>query len=164
MLALVAAAVIFVNAPDGDTLAVRDGNVKTIVRLAEVDAPERTQPYSQVSRRNLVALCKEAKAIEVQPVSLDRYGRTVAHVHCDGVHVNWRQVQDGLAWCFHKYLTQPAVCVPIEREAREARRGLWREEGPMPPWEFRAAKRPTREGTATAADVIPGPPEPYAGR
>ena len=144
--------------------AVRDGNVKTIVRLGEVDAPERTQPYSQVSRRNLVALCKEAKAIEVQPVSLDRYGRTVAHVHCDGVHINWRQVQDGLAWCFHKYLTQPAVCVPIEREAREARRGLWREEGPMPPWEFRAAKRPTREGTATAADVIPGPPEPYAGR
>lgn len=138
---LIAAALVFVNASDGDTLAVRDGNVKTIVRLAEVDAPERTQPYSQISRRNLVALCKEAKAIEVQPVSLDRYGRTVAHVHCDGVHVNWRQVQDGLAWCFTKYLTQPAVCLPIEREARAARRGLWRDAEPVAPWDFRAAAR-----------------------
>ena len=103
LLSLIAAAIVFVGAPDGDTRTVRDGNTKTILRLAEIDAPERTQPYSQVSRRNLVALCKDAKAIEVQPVSLDRYGRTVAHVHCDGVHVNWRQVQDGLAWCFHKY-------------------------------------------------------------
>ena len=37
---LIAAALVFVNAPDGDTLVVRDGNVKTILRLAEVDAPD----------------------------------------------------------------------------------------------------------------------------
>ena len=140
---LLVAAFVFVNASDGDTLVVRDGNVKTILRLAEVDAPERTQPYSQVSRRNLIALCKDAQAIEVQPVNLDRYGRTVAMVTCDGVVVNWRQVQDGLAWCFTKYLTQPAVCLPLEREAREAKRGLWRELEPVPPWTFRADKRPT---------------------
>jgi endonuclease YncB( thermonuclease family) len=97
---LIAAALVFVNAPDGDTMVVRDGSVKTVLRLAEIDAPERTQPYSQLSRRNLIALCKDAKVIEVQPVSLDRYGRTVAHVQCDRLHVNWRQVQDGLAWCF----------------------------------------------------------------
>lgn len=140
MLTLIAAVLVFVSAPDGDTLTVRDGNVKTIVRLAEIDAPERTQPYSQVSRRNLLALCKEAQTIELLPVSLDRFGRTVAHVHCDGVHVNWRQVQDGLAWCFHKYLTQPAVCLPIEREARDAKRGLWRDVEPVAPWDFRATK------------------------
>lgn len=137
----VAAPLVFVNASDGDTLVVRNRDVKTVVRLAEIDAPERTQPWSQVSRRNLVALCKDSKTIEVQQVSTDRYGRTVAHVRCDGVHVNWRQVQDGLAWCFTKYLTQPAVCMPLEKEAREARRGLWREERPIAPWEFRATQR-----------------------
>jgi micrococcal nuclease len=139
MLTLIAAALAFVSAPDGDTLTVRDGNLKTTLRLAEVDAPERTQPYSQVSRRNLIALCKD-KPIEFQPVTIDRYGRTVAMVTCDGVAVNWRQVQDGMAWCFTKYLTQPAVCRPLERAARDARRGLWREDSPMAPWEFRAAK------------------------
>jgi micrococcal nuclease len=60
-------------------MVVRDGNVKTVLRLAEVDAPERTQRYSQVSRRNLIALCKD-KAIEFQPVGVDRHGRTVAMV------------------------------------------------------------------------------------
>lgn len=45
-LSLIAAALVFVSAPDGDTLTVRNGNVKTIARLAEIDAPERTQPYS----------------------------------------------------------------------------------------------------------------------
>jgi micrococcal nuclease len=130
-----------VSVADGDSLAILKDGVRTTLRLAEVDAPERTQPYSQVSRRNLIALCKEARVIAVEPVGLDRYGRNVAHVYCDGVHVNWRQVQDGLAWCFPKYLTQPAVCLPIEREAREARRGLWREESPIPPWEYRATAR-----------------------
>lgn len=131
----------FVNASDGDTLVVRDGNLKTVLRLAEVDAPECTQPYSQISRRNLVALCNDA-VIDVQPVTLDRYERTVAMVTCNGVSANWRQVQDGLAWCFTKYLTQPSVCLPLEREAREAKRGLWQQrDPPTAPWDYRAATR-----------------------
>lgn len=112
---LVAAVLVFVNAPDGDTMVVRDGNVKTALRLAEIDAPERTQPYSQVSRRNLIGLCKD-KTIEFQPVNIDRYGRTVAMVTCDRVVVNWRLVQDGLAWCFTKYLKQPYRRAIGERE------------------------------------------------
>lgn len=138
-LAPLIAALVLVNAPDGDTMVVRDGTVKTVLRLAEIDAPERTQPYSQISRRNLITLCKE-KAISFEPVTVDRYGRTVAMVTCDGVLVNWRQVQDGLAWCFSKYLTQPKTCLPLERDAMNARRGLWRDEMPLAPWEFRAAK------------------------
>ena len=42
---VIAAALVFVNASDGDTMVVRDGSVKTVLRLAEIDAPERTQPY-----------------------------------------------------------------------------------------------------------------------
>ena len=47
--ALIAAALVSVNAPDGDTLVVRDGNVKTVLRLAEIDAPERAQASSAPS-------------------------------------------------------------------------------------------------------------------
>ena len=141
--ALVALVLVVVGVSDGDTLPVQDGDVKTILRLAEIDAPERTQAYSQVSRRNLEALCRNAKAVEYKPVDTDRYGRTVAHVWCDGVYVNWRQVQDGLAWCFTKYLKHPDECLPLERTAKAERRGLWREAAPMAPWEFRAAKRTT---------------------
>lgn len=142
MIALIAAALVFVSAPDGDTLTVRDTstNGETVLRLAEVDAPERTQPYSQVSRRNLVAMCKD-KPLSFKRVSTDRYGRTVAMVMCDAVVVNWRQVHDGLAWCFTRYLTQPAICLPLESEAKNAKRGLWRDLEPTAPWTFRADKR-----------------------
>ncbi len=76
------------------------------------------------------------------PVDTDRYGRTVAHVRCDGVHVNWRQVEDGLAWCFTQYLKQADVGLPMEKAAREARRdcGESRTGSAMG---FRSAKRVT---------------------
>jgi micrococcal nuclease len=126
---------------DGDTLVVSERGNRETIRLAEVDAPERTQPYSQVSRRNLILLCQHAKAIELQRVETDRFGRTVAHVFCDGIHVNWRQVEDGLAWCFTRYLRTPQECLPREHAAREAKRGLWRDPEPIAPWHFRQARR-----------------------
>lgn len=142
MLIAIAAVLAFVGAADGDTLTVRElaTGATTVLRLAEVDAPERSQPYSQVSRRNLDGLCR-GKPVEFRRVNVDRYGRTVAHVVCDGVNVNWRQVEDGLAWCFTRYLKQPEECLPRERAAREAKKALWREANPQAPWHFRAAKR-----------------------
>jgi endonuclease YncB( thermonuclease family) len=47
---LVGLALVVIGVADGDTLTVKDGNVKTVLRLAEIDTPKRTQPYSQVSR------------------------------------------------------------------------------------------------------------------
>lgn len=85
---LLALALTVISVADGLTLVVADGEKRITLRLAEIDAPERTQPYSQVARRNLLDLCKSAKAVEFTSVSTDRYGRTVAHVWCDGVHVN----------------------------------------------------------------------------
>ena len=131
---------VFVSAADGDTLTVRQGAEHVRVRLAEIDAPEKAQPFSQVARRNLDGLCRN-RPIEIETIDTDRYGRTVAHVYCDGVHVNWRQVEDGLAWCFTRYLRRPEECRPREEEARQAKRGLWREPNPQPPWDFRARHR-----------------------
>ncbi len=36
-----------IGVSDGDTLTVRDGDVTTTIRLALIEAPERTLPYSQ---------------------------------------------------------------------------------------------------------------------
>lgn len=135
---LLVLALTVVSVADGDTLVVADGERRVTLRLAEIDAPERTQPYSQVARRNLVDLCASAKSVRFEPVTTDRYGRTVAHVWCDEAHINWRQVEDGLAWCFTKYLKAPEVCRPLEQGAREQRRGLWRDPTPVAPWDFRA--------------------------
>lgn len=94
---LLAAVLTVVSVADGDTLSVSNGEQRITLRLAEIDAPERTMPFSQVARRNLVRLCMAATDMLFEPVAIDRYGRTVAHLWCDGRHVNWQQVADGLA-------------------------------------------------------------------
>jgi micrococcal nuclease len=138
---LFVAALTVIAVHDGDTLVVSELGKRETIRLAEVDAPERTQPYSQVSRRNLILLCQHAKAIELKRVETDRFGRTVAHVFCDGIHANWRQVEDGLAWCFTRYLRNPAECLPRQEAARAAGSGLWRDADPTAPWVFRENQR-----------------------
>ena len=66
--------------PDGDTITVRtaDGQ-KHRVRLDGIDAPERTQPYSQLSRKNLIALIGE-QPVTVVSDKVDRHGRPVGVV------------------------------------------------------------------------------------
>ena len=49
--ALFALALVVVGVSDGDTLTVQNGNVKTVLRLAEIDAPERTSPRGAISKR-----------------------------------------------------------------------------------------------------------------
>ena len=62
MLSLIAAALVFVSAPDGDTLTVRDGNVKTIVRLAETAPRANSDAIGQCNREP-----SECGGIEIHP-------------------------------------------------------------------------------------------------
>lgn len=88
---------------DGDTLTARcgDGATTLTIRLAEIDAPERRQPFVVASRSSLSALCMRQPA-EVRPMTLDRWGRTVARVACVGTDASAAQVKAGLAWAFTK--------------------------------------------------------------
>ena len=120
---------------DGDTLTADCGDGKVHVRLTEIDAPERTQPYSRLSTNHLKALCV-GQVAQIDAAGIDKYGRTLGRVWCQGVDANAEQVRAGLAWAYDKYLTDPSIKV-LEREAQEARRGLWRGLPQTPPWEFR---------------------------
>jgi len=76
--------------------------------------------------------------VTVQPVTTDRYGRTVAHILVDGMNVNREMVRTGDAWVYRKYLKEYSL-LDLEAEARDAKRGLWRlpEFQRVPPWEWR---------------------------
>jgi endonuclease YncB( thermonuclease family) len=130
---------------DGDTLSLCPAPKECRrIRLAGIDAPERTQPYSQISRQNLVRLCKEAK-VEVEARKIDKYGRTIGRVTCDGVDVQREQLKAGLAWHYKYYENeQPAAeregDAAAENAAKAAHAGLWAWPGQTPPWEFRHSK------------------------
>ncbi|MCG3769414.1 MAG: Endonuclease YncB [Nitrosomonadaceae bacterium] len=123
---------------DEDTITVLKDLQQVKVRLTEIDAPEKKQAFGNRSKESLSDLCfgKTATLIEK---SKDRYGRTLARVTCDGTDANAEQVRRGLAWAYTKYLTDPQIKV-LEEEARASRLGLWRDETPVPPWEWRHRK------------------------
>ena len=137
---------VVVGVADGDSLTARcdapDGQVTLAVRLAEIDAPEKRQPFGERSKQHLSALCFGKGAV-VRPTTRDRYGRTVARVECDGVDASTEQVRAGMAWAFTKYLTDSRIRVE-EGAARQLRAGLWAEAVPLPPWEWRLSRRQPR--------------------
>jgi endonuclease YncB( thermonuclease family) len=82
------------------------------------------------------------KEVTLQTYGLDKYGRTLADVLLpDGTNVNNELVKDGWCWWYRKYATADTVLEGLEREAREAKRGLWADPKPVPPWEWRKRTR-----------------------
>lgn len=120
---------------DGDTLTALCDGRKLKVRLTEIDAPERTQPYSRQSTNHLKAMCLD-KPATLANTSTDRYGRTLARVQCGTHDANAEQVRHGYAWAFDRYLTDPAI-KQLEIQARTNKLGLWRQATPTAPWDFR---------------------------
>ena len=133
------AAVVFglvVAIADGDTLTVLNEDFQQVkVRLAEIDAPEKRQPFGTRARQSLGDLCHEKRA-EVRVVDVDRYKRIVGRVTCAGVDANAAQVRRGLAWVYDRYAKDKTL-YRLQDEARSARRGLWADRNPMAPWDWR---------------------------
>ncbi|MEO8156854.1 MAG: thermonuclease family protein [Betaproteobacteria bacterium] len=135
-----------VGVSDGDTVTVLTAqNRQYKVRLSGIDAPEKKQAFGTFSRQSL-ARQVFGQAVTVQWSKTDRYGRIVGRLDVDGVDANLEQVREGSAWVYTQYLRElPAedrrLYREAEREAQFERRGLWRDDDPEPPWQWRKDKR-----------------------
>jgi endonuclease YncB( thermonuclease family) len=131
-----------VGVTDGDTItALHEGRGERI-RLYGIDCPEKRQAFGSKAKQ-ATSLLTFRKVAKVEAVDRDRYGRTVALVTVGTTLVNQELIRQGLAWVYTRYCTRP-VCrewARLEAEAREARRGLWADPRPVPPWEFRRQKK-----------------------
>lgn len=127
-----------VSVHDGDTLTVLVEKQQVRVRLAEIDAPERHLPFGHRSRQSLADLCFQESAT-VELVARDRYGRSVGKVQCAGKDAGSHQVSSGMAWVYERYAPKDSPLFGLQAEAKAARRGLWADAQPIPPWEWRKA-------------------------
>lgn len=131
-----------VKIADGDTITILDAqNVQHKIRLQAIDAPERRQDFSAVSRENLASLVF-GKYVRIEYEKVDRYGRLVGKVWVDGNDECLEQLKAGLAWHYKEYEKEqpPAdrqLYANAEQEARTQQRGLWKDPDPTPPWEYR---------------------------
>lgn len=131
---------------DGDTLTVApcgDTETPLAIRLYGIDAPEMAQSGGPEAAEYLRDLLPAGSTVEVINLGLDRYGRIVALIAHKGKVVNTRIVRDGHAWVYARYCKLKAckAWYRVQKEASDARRGLWGGDTPLPPWVWRQGKK-----------------------
>ena len=140
---------------DGDTLTVQhaETGARVKIRLHGIDAPELAggtwpaQPWCKRSRDFLRELAPVGSHVDMLDKGRDRYGRTVAAVNLpDGRVAQEELLRAGMAWVFPWYCTDCRAWEALQAEAVEARRGLWSDKNPVPPWDWRKGKRNSPAG------------------
>lgn len=125
---------------DGDTLDVLVANRPVRVRLAQIDAPERSQAFGTRARQALSAMAFR-QLVTVADAGVDDYGRQLGTVFVGGQNINAVMVDRGMAWAYRRYLADRSL-IRLEQQARTARRGLWIDPAPVAPWLFRRSPAP----------------------
>lgn len=133
-----------VGISDGDTITVLTAEKKQIkVRLYGIDCPESRQAFGNRAKQAASELVF-GRVVRVEVMHKDRYSRTVGIVtRQDGKNLNGELVAEGLAWVYPRYC-KASICGKwrtAENSARGARRGLWADREPMPPWAWRKIRR-----------------------
>jgi endonuclease YncB( thermonuclease family) len=135
-----------VGITDGDTIKVLHAGRAETVRLQGVDAPEKRQAYGERARRYAADLAFD-RTVVVRGAGRDRSGRLLGEVVLpDGRSLNQELVRAGYAWWFRRY-SRDARLARLEDEARAGRRGLWADQAPEAPWDFRVRRAGTRSGS-----------------
>ena len=128
------------NVPDGDTIEVTVNGKVTLIRLNGVDCPEDGQGFSAKAKQ-FTTLHSLKKKVKIEKVDVDPRGRMVANVIFeDGTNLSYLIVSNGYAWHYKKY-SKDTKLAELEAEARKKKIGLWIEENPVSPWDFREKKK-----------------------
>jgi endonuclease YncB( thermonuclease family) len=130
-----------VSVADGDTITILVDSERVKVRLAEIDTPERGQPWGKRAKQALTEKVA-GHVVQVETKFNDRYGRRVGHVVYSGRDINREMVREGHAWVYRQWMRDKTL-LDDEAQARAARAGLWSlpESERVPPWQWRAAAR-----------------------
>ena len=126
---------------DGDTFEVLYDSIPERVRLAEIDCPEKSQPFGKNARQYASDLCFGKLVTVTSSGKRDRYGRVVGIITtADDINVNESLINAGLAWHYTQYSKDESLTV-LQEEAMIAKRGLWADKSPIAPWEWRKQQR-----------------------
>jgi endonuclease YncB( thermonuclease family) len=102
---------------DGDTFIF---NYHTRVRMANIDAPELSQPFGQEAKQFLKQY--EGQRCTLKTQGKDKYGRTLAVVYINGKNINLLTVIRGFSW---KFMTYKKEYFQAQESARSQKLGLW---------------------------------------
>ena len=141
---------------DGDTVTVRDtAGARHQIRLSGIDAPEMSQYFGARSKQNLFRLVFN-KPVVIDISKRDDHGRFVGKVMVASpdacpdasktcpktLDAGLAQITVGLAWWYRYYAAEQSEQDQhryefAEYEARSRKAGLWMDNEPVQPWEWR---------------------------
>jgi len=126
---------------DGDTIDIFSAREQEIIRVRfyGIDCPEKDQPHGSEATKmaSFLAFSKDV-TIRTRGRGVGKFGRTIADVILpDGRTLNHELVKAGACWWFRRYALGDETLAELEAEARMAKRGLWADLNPIPPWEWR---------------------------
>jgi endonuclease YncB( thermonuclease family) len=126
-----------ISIADGDTLRILYQGGQLKIRLAEIDTPERKQPWGTRAKQ---AFSDKVfgEVVDVVEIDRDRYGRIVGRIYLDERDINREMVAEGHAWVYLKYMRDETLLAD-EAAAKDAGLGLWSlpQSQRAPPWEWR---------------------------
>lgn len=127
-----------VGVKDGDTVVVLDSlNNQITLRLAEVDCPEKSQPFGTKAKQ-FTSDHIYLKTIKYIVTDTDRYGRSIAMIYydTDNKYLSAEIIKAGMGWHYKRYSTSKELAT-FEDNAKKNKIGLWVDSNPVAPWEFR---------------------------
>ncbi|MEM0541019.1 thermonuclease family protein [Flavobacterium sp. j3] len=127
-----------VGIKDGDTVVVLDSlNNQTTLRLAEVDCPEKSQPFGTKAKQ-FTSDQIYLKTIKYVVTDTDRYGRSIAMIYydTDNKYLSAEIIKAGMGWHYKRYSTSKELAL-LEENARKNKIGLWLDNNPINPSEWR---------------------------
>ena len=126
---------------DGGTLEVLHNRHPERLRLSGIDCPEKGQAFGKKAKQAASALAF-GREVTIQTHGHDKYQRLLGDVLLpDGTNVNHTLVKDGWCWWYRKYAPLNTELEKLEKDARDAKKGLWVDPSPIPPWLYRKGRR-----------------------
>lgn len=142
-----------VGVTDGDSLRVMHKGQAEQVRLYGIDCPEKGQAFGQRAKKATSELAF-GRQVTLHGIRKDRCERTLATVDLpDGKNLNQELVKNGWCWWYRDYAPNNTEFERLEGEAREARRGIWSDPAPIPPWIYRKARQKKKSDLSDLAPV-----------
>ena len=152
---------------DGDTLRLADetdskGRVHegAVLGIRGIAAPALDQPFGKQAHERLKEIIEGKVAIRNGPTPRAHKGGNALFFRTEkGEFLAYMMISEGLAWVVEAELEdkhrkptdvkkvdpQTEAWLKAEREAREAKRGLWADKDPVRPWEWRAKVKESKK-------------------
>lgn len=121
---------------DGDTF--KSNCSSKNIRIEDIDAPEKKQPFGIQSIQMLKLLCPDIAIIN-NLSKLDLYNRHISSIICNNKNISEEMIKRGGAWVYKN--SKSKLLKDLENISKKNQIGLWKNSKVIPPWYWRQLER-----------------------